>query len=138
MYYGTVLQAKTGHRQYPRQRHGIWWCPCLENEPPTSNGIFLYSKNLDPWGASPLPPTLYVSKFLYHPSLMYKIKCVPPEVHTHLVLPSHGYQLQLLTNYLPHIAPDFGIHMHFLTETKVCDMVQSDHDKILTNWRNIC
>ena len=32
--------SETGHRQDALQRHGIWWCPCLENKPPTSNGIF--------------------------------------------------------------------------------------------------
>ena len=34
--------CETGHMQDMLKRHGIWWCPCLENEPPTSNGIFAY------------------------------------------------------------------------------------------------
>ena len=44
--HNTGTTSETGHRQYALQRHGIWWCPCLENEPPTSNGIFSYSRPL--------------------------------------------------------------------------------------------
>ena len=45
--YNTGTTIKTGHRQYVPQRHGIWWCSCLENEPPISNGIF-HTQNLGP------------------------------------------------------------------------------------------
>ena len=34
---------------------------------------FFRTQNLDPWGASHIPPpTLFVSNFLFHPSLMHK------------------------------------------------------------------
>ena len=47
--HNTGTTSETGHRQNVLQRHGIWWCPSLENVPPTSNGTFWY----------PIPCTRY-------------------------------------------------------------------------------
>ena len=41
----TGTTRETGHRQYALQNHGIWWCPCLETKPPTSNDFFSHLCN---------------------------------------------------------------------------------------------
>ena len=96
----TGTTSEIGHRQYALQRHGIWWCPCLENEPPTSNGIFWY----------PIPCTRYlvVIQMFVQEKKVTVLKCTHTMYSLQILLLKTMYTsgwcwLQLLTNCLnPH------------------------------------
>ena len=121
-WHNTGITSQTCHRQYALQRHGIWWCPCLENEPPTSNAIFSYSnlqyfclklyENEIIWtpGVSPRHPPL-------DPSMLVVVQAFAQEKDVTILKCTHTmyslqilflpvistcgwYQLQLLTNYV--------------------------------------
>ena len=62
---------------------------------------FFHTQKLGPPGEIPSAPShIRCSKTSLSSKCYVQKKDVPPEVDTHFVLLSHGYQLQLLTNYV--------------------------------------